>query len=59
MRDSTRLAKVEFNVGAKSVVLKPALVLDDVALNSKLWAAGNLGNDLHNQSESVRLTSHP
>lgn len=55
VRESTRLANVHFNVGGKDVTLNPAFVLDDDPLNSKLWAAGNLGNDLLNQSKTVTL----
>jgi predicted aspartyl protease len=55
VRESTQLASVPFNLGGKDVILKPAFVLDDIPLNSRLWAAGNLGNDLLNQSKTVTL----
>ncbi len=55
VRDSTRLAAVQFNLGGKTVTLSPAYVLDDIPLNARLWAAGNLGNDLLNQSEKVTI----
>ena len=55
VRDSTRLSAVQFNLGGKAVALSPAYVLDDVPLNANLWPAGNLGNDLLNQSEKVTI----
>ncbi len=55
VRNSTRLSSVQFNLGGKNVTLAPAFVLDDIPLNSRLWAAGNLGNDLLHQSDKISI----
>jgi len=55
VRESTRLAKVPFNVGGKNVTLAPGFVLDDTPANARLWAAGNLGHDLLDQADKVSI----
>jgi hypothetical protein len=55
VRESTRLARIPFNIGGKDVTLAQGFVLDDTAANARLWSAGNLGNDLLNQADKVSI----
>jgi len=54
--DSVLLPSVTFEVGGSAVTLKPAHVYTKYGLTS--WAAGNLGNDLLHQAQTITLDFH-
>jgi hypothetical protein len=54
--DSVLLPSVTFEVGGRAVTLKPAHVYTKYGLTS--WAAGNLGNDLLHQAQTITLDFH-
>lgn len=54
--DSVLLPSVTFQVGGRAVTLKPAHVYTKYGLTT--WAAGNLGNDLLHQAQTITLDFH-